>query len=57
MKQYHDMEERVRTLASERQKLFNEMFKLREALDEADLTIKEKEEHIDSLKEVMNQLS
>lgn len=33
------------------------MFKLREALDEADLTIKEKEEHIESLKEVMKQLS
>jgi len=33
------------------------MFKLREQLDESDVTIKEKDEHIESLKEVMKQLS
>ena len=31
------MEERLRSLASERQKLFNELFKLRNQLDEAEV--------------------
>ena len=43
MKAYHDMEERVRSLASERQKIFNELYNLREQLDECEITIKEKD--------------
>lgn len=37
------MEEKMRSLASERQKIFNEMYTLREQLDEAEITIKEKD--------------
>ena len=33
------------------------MFQIRQKLDDAEQTIKEKEDHIDSLKEVMIQLS
>jgi peptidoglycan hydrolase CwlO-like protein len=47
------MEERLRSLASERQKLFNELFRLRNQLDEAEVNMTEKEEHIESLKQVM----
>jgi len=36
------MEEKVRSLASERQKIFNELYKLRNELDEAELSIQEK---------------
>lgn len=56
MKKYYEMEERVRSLATERQKLYNEMYKMRSELDESELTVKEKEEHIDSLKSVMRGL-
>lgn len=35
LKNYHETEERLRSLASERQKLFNELYKLRNQLDEA----------------------
>ena len=51
------MEERVRSLANERQKIFNELYSLREQLDENDIALKEKDEHIDSLKSVMKELT
>jgi DNA gyrase/topoisomerase IV subunit A len=44
-------------LASERQKLFNELYRLRGQLDEAEVNINEKEEVIESLKQVMQELS
>lgn len=40
-------------LANERQKIFNEMYRLREELDVAEIEVKEKEDHINSLKQVM----
>lgn len=38
-----DMENKLRSLASERQKIFNELYHLREELDEAEMTIREKD--------------
>lgn len=57
MKAFHEMEERVRSLANERQKIFNELYSIREQLDECEITIKEKDEHIESLKTVMMELN
>lgn len=57
MKNHYEMEEKLRALASERQKLFNEYYTVRNELDEAEIIIKEKEEHIESLKEVMSELA
>lgn len=53
MKAVHELEEKVRSLASERQKIFNELYILRQQLDDAEMSIKEKDEHIESLKTVM----
>lgn len=44
-------------MASERQKLFNELYRLRGQLDEAEVNLNEKEEVIESLKQVMQELS
>ena len=47
------MEQKAREYASERQKLFNEVYQLREQLDDAEINLKEKDELIDSLKNIM----
>ena len=57
MKYVSEMENRLKSLASERQKIFNELYHLRTELDDAEMSLKEKDEHIDSLKNVLKQLS
>jgi len=47
------MEQKAREYATERQKLFNEVYQLREHLDDAELSLKEKDELIESLKNIM----
>ena len=57
MKQFSEMEARLKSLASERQKIFNELYHLRSELDDAEMSLNEKDEHIESLKNVLKQLS
>lgn len=40
MKAYSEMENRLKSLASERQKIFNELYSLRSDLDDAEMSLK-----------------
>lgn len=49
------LDQRVKEYAVERQKMFNQIYTLREHLDEAEISLKEKDDLIDSLKTAMKQ--
>ena len=49
------MDQRLKEYATERQKMFNEIYALREQLDEADVSLKEKDDLIESLKTAIKQ--
>ena len=57
MKSISELENKLRNLASERQKIFNELYNIRGELDDAEMSLKEKDQHIDSLKNVLKELS
>lgn len=53
LKSLSEMETKIKSLVAERQKIFNELYILRGELDDAEMSLKEKDEHIDSLKNVV----
>lgn len=55
MNERYKVDQRLKEYANERQKMFNEMYGLREQLDEADISLKEKDDLIESLKVAMKQ--